>query len=476
VGAGRVNVEQIVEEKVSLPKMPLPKELPKGHRGVLGLISELKKILDLEPQTVEGFVLSEYAGLPTLLVGPHGSGKTTLARVFFSALRIGDRPLRWKYINVKEMHTEYSIYARLHFGKLVKGEEEWVPVSIDCDAVFIDEVLRNMRVFSALNEILEEGSFEGMKVKWKFVVCASNPPNQYYQNVSLANYADLDRFASIIPVEDTGFSFAEKMARGESLEPSVKIDVSNIDEVRREIKAIPVSAEALNLAVLMVAAFSVCGYEDARTGSKCLIFNKFSVLSDLKCYRCVNRRHKTCPKYAVAPKRALRSLLSLAKARAWCLGRQVEAEDVAWAFAFTVPGRAAIISPEVRETVPTYRELCKAMLRDFSEWYSEVRDLILRGGDAEDPVVRAVKRFIKKERVLRGYRVVAPAEKLKRVLKYFVSRGTSIEEVTEAYERVAAGLAAEVKGALLKLRDGSLVVEVTSKEEAERLCRYLKES
>ncbi|RLE78186.1 MAG: hypothetical protein DRJ52_10775, partial [Thermoprotei archaeon] len=441
MGAGRekeIKVEEIIEEKIIAPKIPEVKELPRvelkgelklSQKNVLALISALKKTLDQEPYTIESFVLAQVAGVPTLLIGPHGSGKTTLAKTFYRCLTVGGRPIKWKYVNVKEAQSEYTVYARPNYAALVQGREEWVAKAIDAEAIFIDEVFRNTRIFAALNEILEEKTFENLPVKWKFVVCATNPPNAFYRTVDLLNYADLDRFGAILYVEDRGMDFADTLASSPSLEVDVKLDVNNVEEAREKIGSLKASYEALTLAKILTVSFSACLFEDAGTGVRLSepLWNKFACISEMRCYRCVHQRHCLCSRYAVAPKRALRSLLALARARAWVLGRsRVSAEDVWWAFKAAFPGRAAVIDRALAESIPSYRALAEKMAEDFLSWYSRERDTVERlplySPDSlrNDPVLFALKLALKPKRVVRGYRVIMPKEKAARLMKYFV--------------------------------------------------------
>ena len=126
----KIRIEEIVKERLVLPSFPnkvekLPKkEFKKGRvsrNNVLGLISELKKLLDQESSVIEAFVLAEIAGLPTLLVGPHGSGKTTLAKTLASSLTKRGKSLKFMHVTVKEVHIEYSVFARPDFGALARG-------------------------------------------------------------------------------------------------------------------------------------------------------------------------------------------------------------------------------------------------------------------------------------------------------------------------------------------------------------------
>ena len=57
-----------------------------------------------------------------------------------------------------------------------------------------------------------------MPLKWIFFSAATNPPNLYYRTVDILNYADLDRFAVIVEVEDRGLDFVDKMAENYNLE------------------------------------------------------------------------------------------------------------------------------------------------------------------------------------------------------------------------------------------------------------------
>jgi len=490
-----VCVVEIVEDEVRVPELHLVAELPvsKEYCGrldretLLGLIYAMKRELNQDPWVIEGFVLSQIAGLPTLLIGPHGSGKTTLAKVFFSTLYKGKERVRWKYINVKEIQTEYTVYARPHFGKLVKGIEEWVPVAINYDAVFIDEVFRNPRVFAALNEILEEGTFEGLNVKWKFVVAATNPPNMYYRNIEMLNYADLDRFASIIYVEDVDMDFADKIASGCQIRIPCRLDISNIDDVRRKISSLGVLDEALTFAKILVGAFSVCRFEPVDGEGKAeMILNKFGIVGDLKCYRCIFQKHRLCSRYAVAPKRAFRSLISLAKARAWVLyKKEVDVSDVMWAFRFTVPGRTAIISQELKEKCPTYGELYRRMFRDFRKWYLDNIPLLKRLDKVDstnDPVLQFARRIIKPTRVLKGYRVVIDRRSrsfekyLKRLMKWFIIGGVSSSRTVQMMEKIKSNITVLEMGLRIVPQQDAVIVEAFKRrEEAEKLCSFLKD-
>ena len=484
MGAGRVRprVEPVTVEKTIAPpyRLPSPRDLPyaKPKSGLLcretalGLVSAMKKALDQETGVVEAFVLAEISGLPVLLIGPHGSGKTTLVKTLASALYLNGRPVKFKHVTVKEVHNEYSVFARPDFGALAKGQEKWIPKLIDSEFPFIDEVFRNQRIFAALNEVLEEKRFEGLPLKWIFFAAATNPPNQYYKTVDVWNFADLDRFSVIVEVEDRGFGFADKMAKGQAPGVNVKVDVDNIEQVREEIRRTKVSEEALSLAKVLVASLSVCTFEpvDGR-GERYLILNKFAAIQDLKCYRCVHQRHLICSKYAVAPKRAFRSLIHLAKARAWALGREVLSEDVVWAFKYTVPGRTAV-SSEASETAPTYSVLYQQMWRDLTEWYSQNYECLAEGRRG-DPLAEYCHSILGRRKETLYYRVKIPSSMAERALKWMVLKNKiTLEEASQILEDLRSGYAPRRPD--LILRRGALYYKAGTREEAEDLCRFLE--
>lgn len=482
----KVRIEEIVKERLVLPSFPnkieeLPEKEFKNSRisrsNVLGLISEMKKLLDQEPSVVEAFVLAEIAGLPTLLVGPHGSGKTTLAKTLASSLTRRGKPLKFMHVTVKEVHTEYSVFARPDFGALARGEEKWIPKLVDAEFAFIDEIFRNHRIFAALNEILEEGRFEGLPLKWIFFAAATNPPNQYYRTVDILNYADLDRFAVIIEVEDRGLDFVDKMAENHKLELDKKLDISSIAKVRDSIRSVKVSPEASIFAKLLVGAFSICRYEPVRANSGGLIiYNKFSVINDLKCYRCVYQQHRLCSRFALAPKRAVRSLIALAKARAWVLKRCVKVEDIWWSARFTIPGRTAVVDKNLAEETPTYAALNSEMMKRFREWLEDVRESFSSGGE-NDPLVPVLRKYLT-FREVEGYRVVVEVldeHCLKRLAKWLVLKGTSTRRAAEIVEKLSQGISVIEQGyRIVRNWTGLSVEPFKNRREAEELCNFLK--
>ncbi|RLE84307.1 MAG: hypothetical protein DRJ67_10770, partial [Thermoprotei archaeon] len=56
------------------------------------LIGALNRMFQGLQREIEAFVLAHIAGMPVLLVGPHGSGKTRLTKAFYSMLCLDGRP------------------------------------------------------------------------------------------------------------------------------------------------------------------------------------------------------------------------------------------------------------------------------------------------------------------------------------------------------------------------------------------------
>jgi len=89
-----------------------------------------------------------------------------------------------------------------------------------------------------------------------FFTGSTNPPNQYYQTVlQLTNMADLDRFDIVIPFESRlGINlfeiteiFAESKKRRSKPQINFKIDISNIDKIRRQIFSIPIDDKSKSM-------------------------------------------------------------------------------------------------------------------------------------------------------------------------------------------------------------------------------------
>jgi len=92
---------------------------PLNRDSVLELINEIKCFLKGLGEEIEVYIAAQLLGLPTLLLGPYGTGKTTLAKTFYNSLVIKDgsdyRPLRKFFLLIKERHTPFDVFTAITY-------------------------------------------------------------------------------------------------------------------------------------------------------------------------------------------------------------------------------------------------------------------------------------------------------------------------------------------------------------------------
>ena len=360
--------------------------LPLNRDNVWRVIRGLQGFFKGLDEEIEVYVASQIAGLPTLLIGGHGTGKTTLVKAFYNTLVVrekeGYRPLKVFAMLLKERHTPMDVFYSYDLPALMQGREKIVPKAIDAEAVFLDEVFANQLVLSALKDFLEERVYDRYRARWLFFTGGTNPPNQYYQTVlQLTNLADLDRFDVTIPVESRLgvdlFEIAEAFAEADDRrpEPSIKakLDVSSIREVRKQIFSIPVENKAKSMVTLFAHVYNACIFEDEDKERH--FVDKFSVLSEIPCPRCTFRGH-LCSKFAIAPTRLIRSTLSLAKALAWLYGKKTVTHDLALkALKYTLPLRLVVIDEAYKTKLASLKEASGTAVKEFTKWFTDHEQL-----------------------------------------------------------------------------------------------------
>jgi MoxR-like ATPase len=342
-----------------------------------GIVAELSKVLRGHEEKVEVFTAAQILGLPTLLLGSHGTGKTRLVKTFAKMLYKDGAPIKVFIMLLKSSHKPLDVFYSYDIPALMRGEEKVIPKAIDADLVFLDEVFANEIILSALKDFLEERVYDRYTAKWLFFVGATNPGNDFYQNVLIQrNMADLDRFDVIIPMTPPASTvvpevldiFDEARSRENDYEPELKVDVSEIPKVREEIlTAVKMSKGAKAYLWLMSMAFSTCYYHDEVTGNKSRA-DRFNVLDRLPCERCTFKKFTMC-NYALSPMRFARSTTFLSKALAWIEGCDgVSVKHVRTAVKYALPLRLVATREEVKLSAPTIESFIEQAVRSFENY------------------------------------------------------------------------------------------------------------
>jgi MoxR-like ATPase len=342
------------------------------------IVAELSKVLRGHEEKVKVFVAAQTLGLPTLLLGSHGTGKTRLVKSFAKMLYKDRAPVKAFMMLLKSTHKPLDVFYSYDLPSLMKGEEKIIPKAIDADLVFLDEVFANEIILSALKDFLEERIYDRYTARWLFFIGATNPSNDFYQNVLIQrNMADLDRFDVIIPMTPPASTvvpevleiFDEARTRENDYEPQLKVDVSEITKVREEITAVKMSQGAKAYLWLMSLAFSTCYYHDEVTGNKCRA-DRFNVLDRLPCERCTFKKFSMC-NYALSPMRFARSATFLAKALAWMEDlKSVGVAQVRVAVKYTLPLRLVATREEVKLSAPTVEAFVEQAVKSFESYAS----------------------------------------------------------------------------------------------------------
>jgi MoxR-like ATPase len=348
-----------------------------SSRVARDIVVELSKVLRGHEEKVRVFVAAQTLGLPTLLLGSHGTGKTRLVKSFAKMLYKDGAPIKAFMMLLKSTHKPLDVFYSYDLPALMRGEEKVIPKAIDADLVFLDEVFANELILSALKDFLEERIYDRYEAKWMFFIGATNPGNDFYQNVLIQrNMADLDRFDVIIPMTPPASTvvpevlemFDEARTRENDYEPDLKVDVSEISKVREEIlTAVKMSQGAKAYLWLMSMAFSTCYYHDEVTGNKSRA-DRFNMFERLPCERCTFKKFTMC-NYALSPMRFARSTTFLAKALAWIEDSKIAGvAHVRTAVKYTLPLRLVATREEVKLSAPTVETFVEQAVKSFESY------------------------------------------------------------------------------------------------------------
>ena len=140
-------------------------------------------------EEIEVYIVFQIAGLPTLLIGGHSTGKATLAKAFYNSLlhKLYNKKIKTFMILLKERHTPFDVFYTYDLPSLMKGIEKIVPKSIGAEAVYFDEIFANQLILSTLRDFLEERIYDRFKAKWMFFTGSTKPTQLVLSNSITAN-------------------------------------------------------------------------------------------------------------------------------------------------------------------------------------------------------------------------------------------------------------------------------------------------
>jgi MoxR-like ATPase len=166
--------------------------------------------------------------LNVLLLGKHGTGKSSLTRFLADALTEGDETLQFRrYAMDKE--NMISMVGIPNPAALSKGKLEYAKHDrsiLDADVVLFDEITRAPKDNQNLVlEVLEERTVLGKPLKYRFAIATAN--DETYQATYKLDPALLDRFAIVLPVPTTGQNAAatENFASAEELRALIDLNL-----------------------------------------------------------------------------------------------------------------------------------------------------------------------------------------------------------------------------------------------------------
>jgi len=147
----------------------------------------------------EKLVLYAKNNLNVMFVGPHGVGKTTVARQVIE----DELKLKYKYYSSSTLDPWADLVGIPVPDKKTKTSDFYRPQDLEnAEAIFFDELNRaHPRVLNAVLEIVQFKTINGQPLpNLKFVWCAVNPPGGDYQ-VEDMDPALIDRFHCYIRME-----------------------------------------------------------------------------------------------------------------------------------------------------------------------------------------------------------------------------------------------------------------------------------
>jgi len=329
-------------------------------------IEEISKTLYDMEEVIEIYCLSKATDLTIMLLGPHATAKSSLARMWSKTCG-----LEYRIVTASEVdesliaYIDPAVFREKNVVQMRRGE------LMEKDHIIIDEFFMWLGKYRAkLHQLLEERTYAGLDVLTKTWTFLSNPFSEYYPGqIEEINWATIDRIdifvpvfqAKILPSQTMVRKFSEFGRKEKPLEQVITWD--DYLKAREEIRKIEVPSRINVWLSLFAHSLSSCK----------LVKDKFSMdpakLRKL-CSGC-NENNHLCAKVSLSKPRYLRATIILAKGLAWLDGRDyVQFQDIYKASKYTLPHRIVWLEDEktYHESFEEVNELIQSFNEEMLVW------------------------------------------------------------------------------------------------------------
>ena len=329
-------------------------------------IEEISKTLYDMEEVIGIYCLSKATDLTIMLLGPHATAKSSLARMWSKTCG-----LEYRIVTASEVdesliaYIDPAVFREKNIVQMRRGE------LMEKDHIIIDEFFMWLGKYRAkLHQLLEERTYAGLKVLTKTWTFLSNPLSEYYPGqIEEANAATIDRIDLMVPVFQTKILPSQKMIRkfsefGRKEKPLKQVITwDDYLKAREEIRQIEVPSRISVWLSLFAHSLSSCKYVKDKFAIDPAKMRKI-------CSGC-NENNHLCAKASLSKPRYLRATIILAKGLAWLNDRQyVTFEDIYKASKYTLPHRIVWLDKEksYHESLESIDELIQTFNEEMLVW------------------------------------------------------------------------------------------------------------
>jgi len=257
---------------------------------------------------------------------------------------------------------------------------------VGADVALLDEVTSNPRLVASLHTALNEGTvnFEGLgeaQVRPYLIAAAANPENRNYKtNISIKNYASLDRFSfsaltTAPPAEEVAGDPGSIEEALRELERKPPVPVSILAKARRDTASVRIPEGALSWVDALLNAMDSCYFSTST--SKRAEKKSSPFLREHDCNLCVYKSTCMASMGAVSTTRAKIAIKEGAQALAYLDGEsEVKQRHVVEAALVALPHRVNWSREMLDESGGDVYECTKTLLQRFYTLFTtkQVRD------------------------------------------------------------------------------------------------------